>query len=73
MVHKKKEHSDKVEICWNYSTGKCEFGDDLCWFLHSNTSKSCEINCNICGKVFTTLNQFLSHKKIEHITSYKTV
>ena len=48
MVHKKKEHSDKVEICWNYSTGKCEFGDDLCWFLHSNTSKSCEINCNIC-------------------------
>ena len=22
-----------------------------------------------CGKVFTTLNQFLNHKKIEHVTS----
>ena len=69
MVHKKKEHSEKVEICWNYSTGKCEFGADLCWFLHTNSSKSCEIDCNICGKVFTTLNQFLNHKKIEHVAS----
>jgi hypothetical protein len=43
MVHKKKEHSEKVKICWNYSTGKCEFEDDLCWFLHTITSKSIAI------------------------------
>ena len=69
MGHKKKEHSEKVDICWNFATGKCEFGADLCWFLHTNSSKSSEIDCNICGKVFTTRNQFLNHKKMEHVTS----
>ena len=49
MIHKKKEHSEKVQVCWNYSTGKCDFGENLCWFLHTNlnTSKSAEIDCNL--------------------------
>ena len=69
MIHKKKEHSEKVKICWNHSSGNCEFGDDQCWFLHTNKSKDFEIDCKICGKLFTNLNQFLNHKKNEHATS----
>ena len=66
MVHRKKEHREIVRICWNYSTGKCQFADNECWFLHENTSKSDEINCDICGKVFPNINYVSNHKKIKH-------
>ena len=69
MVHKKKEHREKVSICWHYSTGRCEFVDNDCWFLHTNTPKSVEVDCNICGKVFPNINHVLNHKKIDHIIS----
>ena len=69
MIHKKKEHREKVSICWNFSAGNCELGDSICWFLHMKTSKSGEVDCNICGKVFPNINNFLKHKKIEHVTS----
>ena len=69
MVHKKKEHREKVRICWNYSTGKCEFGDNACWFLHTDASKSGEVDCSICGKLFPNINHLLNHKKKDHVIS----
>jgi hypothetical protein len=69
MIHKKKEHREKVSICWNYSAGKCELGDSVCWFLHTNTYKSSEVDCNICGKIFPNIKYFLKHKKIDDVTS----
>ena len=69
MVHKKKEHREKVRMCWNYSTGKCEFVENVCWFLHTNTSISAEVDCNLCGKVFLNIDQLSNHKKIEHVIS----
>ena len=34
MEHKKIQHEEKINICWNYPSGNCEFGSDNCWFLH---------------------------------------
>ena len=33
---------------WNFSSGKCEFGDYLCWFLHRDSSERSlkEVKCN---------------------------
>ena len=39
MHHKKIEHSEKVATCWNFSTGKCDYADEECWFNHSSTQK----------------------------------
>ena len=68
MQHKKELHKDKVNVCWNFPSGKCVFGDNLCWFLHSETSESSknEIKCNICEKVFANKGEFMHHKRIEH-------
>ena len=71
MQHKKEHHKDKVNVCWNFSSGKCEFGDNLCWFLPSETSESSrkENKCNICEKVCANKGDFMNHKKIEHAAS----
>ena len=68
MQHKKVHHKDKVNVCWNFSSGKCDFGDNLCWFLHSDSSERSvkEIKCNICEKVFKNQDDFMHHKKSEH-------
>ena len=68
MQDKKVHHKEKVNGCWNFSSGNCEFGDNLCWFLHSGgleRSKK-EIKCHICEKVFENKPDFMQHKKIEH-------
>ena len=39
MVHKKSEHLEKVALCWNFSSGVCECGDDFCWFSHTKNTK----------------------------------
>ena len=68
MEHKKEHHKDKVNACWNFSSGKCEFGDNLCWFLHSETLECSrkENKCTICGKVFANKSDYMHHRKIEH-------
>lgn len=69
MLHKKKVHSEKVRICWNNSNRECEFGDNACWFLHTKTSNSDQVDCTICGQVFPNINHLLNHKKKNHIES----
>ena len=68
MHHKKEHHKDKVNICWNFSSGNCEFGDSLCRFLHSGGSERTkkEIKCHLCEKVFRNEPDFMQHKKSEH-------
>ena len=67
MEHKKKVHIKKVASCWNFSAGKCEFGDDSCWFSHSKNIE--HFKCNICGLVFKTKNETHYHQKREHVRS----
>ena len=51
---------DKVNFCWNFSSGKCDFGDNRCWFLYSDSSENpvMRIKCNICEKVFKIQDDF---------------
>ena len=30
MKHKKDQHTENVNICWNYVSNNCEFGDKGC-------------------------------------------
>jgi hypothetical protein len=68
MQHKKVHHKDKVNVCWNFSSRKCELGDSLCWFIHSKSSdrSKSEIKCNICEKLFGNKEVCMLHKRSEH-------
>ena len=69
MLHKKAFHKEKVNACWNFSDGKCEFGDELCWFIHCESSQETgfkEIKCNTCEKVFERITNFMQHNKSVH-------
>ena len=69
MQHKKAFHKEKVNVCWNFSAGKCDFGDELCWFIHCENSEEKrfkEIKCSTCENVFDNMNNFLQHNKREH-------
>ena len=69
MIHKKKEHAEKVSHCWHFSAGTCPYRDEQCWFIHttekSNFSIS-EYTCNICEKVCSNQSNFLQHRKKYH-------
>ena len=71
MKHKKDQHTEKVNICWNYVSSNCEFGDDRCWFLHTNETKE-KFNCTLCGKTFRVQAKLLEHRRKFHINSVKT-
>ena len=76
MQHKKASHKEKVNVCWNFSAGKCELGDDLCWFIHCENSEETvikEIKCNTCENVFDNINNFMQHNKCEHMDKVKCV
>ena len=49
MEHKKRQHQEKINVCWNYSTGNCQYGDEKCWFLHRETNET-RIECTQCEK-----------------------
>ena len=34
MIHKKEDHTEKVELYWYYSAGTCPYGEQKCWFIH---------------------------------------
>ena len=69
MVHSKNEHMETVNVCWEYSAGKCDPGDELCLFMHCDELQKADfsgVNCNICWKTFQNINLFFHHKKSEH-------
>ena len=62
MKHKKEQHTQKVNICWNYVSSNCEFGDERCWFLHTNETEE-QFNCTLCGEIFQAQGKLLAHRK----------
>ena len=51
MNHKKKQHYDRVEMCWRFAN--CSYADTDCWFRHYQTAQVTEsstVNCNLCDK-----------------------
>ena len=43
MMHKRKEHADKIERCRKYLQGTCDRDAKLCWFLHGEGTKDVQI------------------------------
>ena len=54
MKHKKIQHEEKINICWNYPSGNCEFRSDNGWFLHKDRSET-KFECNNCKKTFENM------------------
>ena len=71
MHHKKKQHAENVKPCWNFASGKCEFGDTKCWFLHVSKSES-SFECTSCDKIFPVKAKLLHHRKNTHLESVQT-
>ena len=66
MMHKKTDHSEKVQLCIHFSDGVCTYGN-RCWFSHEVKSLSeCDYNCNCCEKTFMTNSELMRHKKSKH-------
>ena len=47
MKHKKLHHAESITPCWNHAGGKCEFGDEECWFSHEEKYEPI-FKCNSC-------------------------
>ena len=65
MKHKKKEHKEKVDICWKYARGKCDFEEQNCWFLHQDQN-GVDFECTNCDKTFAANTKLLQHRKKDH-------
>ena len=69
MTHKKKQHCDRVAMCWKFASGHCSYGDNGCWFIHSpadNSQESSNIKCNSCDQEFKCKAEVLKHSKHKH-------
>ena len=68
MKHKKRNHKERVTLCWKYESGICDFDDSSCWFIHCLNRKEDQkmLKCRSCEKEFKTLSDCLKHKKQEH-------
>ena len=71
MKHKKDQHTEHVNICWNYVSSNCDFGDERCWFLHTNEMEE-QYNCTLCGKIFSVQAKLLAHRRKYHTNSVNT-
>ena len=80
---KKEEYKEKYLYCKPtcgrfhpfYFAGKCEFGDELCWFFHCENSEETvikEIKFNACENVFDNMNNFMQQNKREKWTKLHT-
>jgi hypothetical protein len=36
LNHKKRNHENSVKQCTNMSNGSCKYGQERCWFKHTN-------------------------------------
>ena len=69
MRHYKRVHIETVTTCWNYSLGCCVFGDQACWFKHTEEVTSSNMRCKICDKTFPNKSEYHIHKKKTHRSS----
>ena len=71
MKHRKEVHREKVKKCVYFSAGWCNYGDELCWFIHQKNEKNqfeeeIEIKCKHCGKGFKLRSELMQHRKKHH-------
>ena len=65
------QHAENVNPCWNYASGKCDFGDDKCWFIHKSENGG-RFECTSCETTFAVQAKLLQHRKQNHIDSVQS-
>jgi DNA-directed RNA polymerase subunit RPC12/RpoP len=71
--HLKMMHPESVRPCKFFLLGKCDFPENICWFMHTKPSTTSspqtltEYKCGICEKTFHQKTDFMNHRKQEHV------
>ena len=69
MIHRKKYHIERVNVCREFSKGVCPLTDSVCWYNHQekvNEVGTISFNCNKCDEVFSNKSEYMHHKKPKH-------
>jgi hypothetical protein len=68
MIHRKKDHKERVGPCSFVMDGKCTFGDE-CWYSQKNDSSNIlpEYKCKACKEVFNVKSELMKHRRHEHV------
>ena len=70
--HLKTMHPGTVRTCKFFLLGKCDFPENVCWFMHTKSSTTLspqtlkEYKCGICENVFLHKTDFMKHRKKVH-------
>ena len=72
MVHRKKDHEEKVVICTEYTTGTCTYNREECWWRHEKNNNEDGYSCADCDKTFKNRGDLMKHRKNAHIESVST-
>ena len=62
MKHKKDQHTENVYIYWNYMSSNCEFGNKICWFIHTNGNEM-QFDCTLCQNNILSSSKTVSNQK----------
>ena len=73
MKHMKTKHENSLPICKFFLRGICNFEDNICWYTHKKEDKSpTTFQCGHCEQSFTDKNDFMHHRKRDHIERVQT-
>ena len=68
MYHVKEEHPRNMPFCKYFQKGECSFSDVKCWYIHKIEDIAIkQYKCGICGRVFDSKNNFMRHRKADHM------
>ena len=70
LVHRKNDHIEKVNICYYFLQGVCDFGED-CWYNHRKEDLELKIKCNLCDNTFKCKPDLMLHRKEQHSENVK--
>ena len=74
MFHVKNEHNRNMPVCKYFQNDECNFTDEKCWYIHKKECKTFKQDkCGICGKIFDTKNNYMTHRKSEHTQNVNNV
>ena len=65
MIHRKKEHIEKVKTCSYFLQQRCNYGDN-CWYVHKKEDLELVIKCNLCDSLFRYKDELMHHRKKQH-------
>ena len=72
MHHVRTTNPETVRICKFFLKGKCDFPDNICWFIHSKSSPNLspqmveQYKCGFCDDIFKSKSDFMNHRKQKH-------